>query len=768
MLPDLRPSLDDLRAVVTTKWKKSGYRPLPIRTIENYYVDTALDNDSDTWQIQIGDPDGDYFPLAQRNNEIRVQFFGPGREGVNYILTGIGDDAEWEDGSWTLTGRDYSSLAIDSDVPPQQFRHVRAWAIVDMQSQLLGFKRRSLAHGKMVKKVQFTDGSESYWQFWYRLYRKEQMWIWTEPTGLLVAGTLNYSDHIDYYFGDPVVDDPISVKQQHVPVEALKIYKTTQGRVAEVHVFGHKGDNGFRAIVKDPTMSDWIKKPKKVLLDTESHTTAGAKKLGLEEIFEGKVGSVEYTITIPDPGFPIRQNKIARLNFPEIGLRGQFFVVGCRMQGGPDGFVQEVRLREKQYAITRRVPTDPKKSTSDVPGASSSTYFGSGLEAAISGLPNGWGNYFIKAAKQFHGPWDFQLFLATLLGICNQETGFQNKRQNGGPGGDGVIWYAYQGAAGFGTQAQVGDVHVVGRGETRKEYETKFANQLGDGYVTFEMGVGPMQLTSRGLKYEADDRLKQNNRDEFAGGRWHPEHNIWIAAQSLRKHLQTVVGDSGRDIDLWMGVMAYNRGDQGALDYFRANNAVSSYALHVKNYVYNDPGYLNQIKEALQDARASATSSSATSSIVGIGPLGSVYNYAGNLIGLPGQGTHSFTDPPNNWQTDNAVDIRAAFGTPVYAVQDGKVGLWGVLPDSGRAVWFTQDAMSRLDRFGGNRINIDGSSQSTYYAHLSRINVEKIRDNATIRKGDLIGWTGIANGAAHLHFACESGDPRQFLSGVNF
>lgn len=571
---------------------------LPIPKLESYYVDTALDNDADTWTCDIGDPHGQYLEMLDRNSEVRVQLFGVGTEGQSYLMTGISDEVSYdEQGTITLTGRDLSSLATDSIISPKQFRHVRAHAIVDQQARELGFKQTALAHAKQVKKVQFTDGSESYWEFWYRLYRKEQMWLWCEPNGILVANKLNYDAQTTYFFGSPKENDSQYLKRVYIPVERAEIHKSTQARVAEVWVYGHKGDNGFLSIAKDPTMNGWIKRPRKIMLDTESHTTKGAQKTGWEEIFEGKVGSVEIRLTIPDPGFMIRQNRVAHVRIPEIGFEGTFFVVGVRAQGGPNGFLQEVRLREKQYSISRRVPADPKLNT-HTPGQAT------GLGAALAGIggnmPESWGQYFVKAAKEFHGPWDYNLFLATLLAIADRETGgsFQNERQNGGPGGDHYEWTPPP------TENVIAGSHgTEGQPATALEnWKQRFANESGDGYISFEAGVGPMQLTDRGLKHQADDHFKPGNRDEFQGGRWHPEHNIWVAAKYLRSCLQGTVRDSGRDIDMWMGVMAYNRGVQGALDYFAAHNQPSEYAISVKNKVYNDPGYLPSVKTARDTA----------------------------------------------------------------------------------------------------------------------------------------------------------------------
>lgn len=621
LYPDLRPDISRVRAIVTTKWGNSGYRPIVIPKLESYYVDTALDNDADTWTCDVGDPRGDLISIFNRDSEIRVQLFGVGSEGQTYLMTGLADEATFDEQvTLTLTGRDLSSVAVDSIVPPKQYRQVRAHAVVAQQAKELGFKNVQLAQAGQVKKVQYTDGSESYWEFWYRLYRKEKMWLWCEPNGILVANKLNYDAQTTYYFGQPQDNDTQYVKRIYLPVERAEIRKTTQARVGEVWVYGHKGDNGFLSISKDPTLNGWVKKPRKIMLDTDSHTTKGAQKLGFEEIFEGKVGSVEIRLTIPDPGFMIKQNRVAHINLPEIGLAGDFFIVGVRAQGGQQGFLQEVRLREKNYSISRRVPTDPKLVTHH-PGAGANV--GGGLGAALAGsvgnMPESWGQYFVSAAKEFHGPWDYNLFLATLIGIADRETGgaFLNERQNGGPGGDHHEWTPppKPGATnpgeiivpgvtpGTGFRAPSTPVNFKTVLEAWKE---RFANEAGDGYVTVDYGVGPMQLTSVGIKNQADDHYKMGNRDEFQGGRWHPEHNIWAGAKYLRSCLQGTVRDSGRDIDMWMGVMAYNRGIAGALAYFTANGQPSEYALAIKNKVYTDPGYLPQVKTARDEAVANA------------------------------------------------------------------------------------------------------------------------------------------------------------------
>lgn len=595
--PDLHPSIQKVRAVVTTRWKGKGYRPLVISSLEQYYIDTALDNDADTWSVDIGDPNGQYLDLLDRDNEVRVQLFGVGHEGLSHMLTGIADEIDYQDGSWNLTGRDLSSLATDSTVLPHRWSKARAWAIVKRQAHNLGFHNTNLSRTGIVKKVQYADGSESYWDFWYRLYRQEKMWLWTLPDGTLVGGKLDYGDDPIYFFGDTLKSDGDHIKSNLIPITANVLTKTTQSRVWEVVVYGSRGGNkyakqetGFNVVVHDPTMHPWKKRPRKVLLDTKSRTPSAARREGWEEIFEGKVGSVEYKVTIPDPGFVVQQNKIARVVVDEIGLKHEMFVVGSRIQGDSNGFIQEVRLRERGMAVSARVPTAPKLNTGD-PSSGTQSSLGAQLEQA--GMPQHWGDYFVKAAKKWHQSMDYSLFLACLMGICKAETGFQNERENGGPGGDHIIWHPF--VSSTPDKPQPGQ-SSGSTGNSRSDWERQFANEPGVYGITRQYGVGPMQLTSIGLKRDADDLM--GHRNQYGGGRWHPEHNIMIAAMSLHIAIRDL--HATRDSDIWIAVDAYNRGVAGARSYFNAHKSVSPYAQEVRKYVMSDPGYLAQVQAAIQ------------------------------------------------------------------------------------------------------------------------------------------------------------------------
>jgi hypothetical protein len=117
----------------------------------------------------------------------------------------------------------------------------------------------------------------------------------------------------------------------------------------------------------------------------------------------------------------------------------------------------------------------------------------------------------------------------------------------------------------------------------------------------------------------------------------------------------------------------------------------------------------------------------------------------GKLIGAPHQGTHTL----GNWQSDNAVDIALPIGTPILAATDGVIdSRFGSLGKGGR--------------FAGLRLTVDGHGQASYYAHLSRY-ARGIKPGVRVRRGQIIGYSGSANGVAHLHFGVQSGSPYQYV-----
>lgn len=112
----------------------------------------------------------------------------------------------------------------------------------------------------------------------------------------------------------------------------------------------------------------------------------------------------------------------------------------------------------------------------------------------------------------------------------------------------------------------------------------------------------------------------------------------------------------------------------------------------------------------------------------------------GELIGRPGQGTHSRSERPNNWQSDEAVDVWLYAGTRIEAVRAGVVSRrygYGLMAAGGR--------------FAGYRLHVEHPSGMVSFYHHLRTLVAK--PGQRVAAGQLLGYSGIANGSPHLHFA---------------
>lgn len=137
---------------------------------------------------------------------------------------------------------------------------------------------------------------------------------------------------------------------------------------------------------------------------------------------------------------------------------------------------------------------------------------------------------------------------------------------------------------------------------------------------------------------------------------------------------------------------------------------------------------------------------------LGNGPLQWPTEKKGSLIqGSNFQGgTHDPNAEPNNWMSDNGLDIGVPKGTNLIAADDGKIArVGGDVGDEGR--------------FGGGNVYLKTDDNQVWYTHMSKITV-KVGDR--VKRGDVIGRSGIANGVAHLHVAVEKGKP-ETLFGVS-
>lgn len=118
----------------------------------------------------------------------------------------------------------------------------------------------------------------------------------------------------------------------------------------------------------------------------------------------------------------------------------------------------------------------------------------------------------------------------------------------------------------------------------------------------------------------------------------------------------------------------------------------------------------------------------------------------GTVIGRPYAGTHRL----GNWQSDRAVDIAVPVGTPVYAVESGTIS---------KVVHHPQDG----GRFAGDQVTLTGRD-SFFYTHLSSF---VVKAGQKIKRGALIGYSGAANGVAHLHIGQMLGNPLNSFAGAS-
>ncbi len=515
-----------VKAVLTVNHGQGARTRHKLHRVENFFVETAMDNDVDTWGLEIGDSDSHLLPIVTgRDKEIVASITAVATDAYE-LQRGIADQSSFsERGTMICQGRDLSSIATDSDAPPGEWKHVRPHKFIAQRARDLGFSKMKLSQVSPIMKL-YTDGSETEWEFWWRIYRKKKMYIWTEPDGTLVADFLNYDEQARYLIGWPGANSSHPAKW--IQPTSIEITKNTQNRLSEVWVFGERGDVGVVYKKKDKGTAAWLRQPFRLIQDPDVTSKTSARRTALLELFEGKVGEIEITVTIPDPGYIIRQNHMARIRIPQIDFSGDYFVVGNRIGAAPGGgLLQEVRLRERHYAMTHRVPDDPE--LQEVKGGTSLEVMAQNLDGAR------WQDAFVGAAREFCGPWDFSLFLGVLLSICEQETSFANVRE--GRGGRENEYYAYPGHGNL------------------SAWRRLWANDPGSPGNPFgrDAGVGPMQLTSSGYKEKADSY--GGKHDEYTGGRWMPEANVRAGAFAFKSKL---AGIPASDANIWLGVTAYN------------------------------------------------------------------------------------------------------------------------------------------------------------------------------------------------------------------
>jgi murein DD-endopeptidase MepM/ murein hydrolase activator NlpD len=118
----------------------------------------------------------------------------------------------------------------------------------------------------------------------------------------------------------------------------------------------------------------------------------------------------------------------------------------------------------------------------------------------------------------------------------------------------------------------------------------------------------------------------------------------------------------------------------------------------------------------------------------------------GSIIGTPGGGTHSL----GNWESDNAIDIASKNGTPILATQDGTIS---------RTFASSMDPSSQK---AGIQVHFNTGDNEWFYTHLSRL-AGGIKAGTKVKKGQVIGYSGSANGVGHLHLGVKNGNPLDLL-----
>ena len=100
----------------------------------------------------------------------------------------------------------------------------------------------------------------------------------------------------------------------------------------------------------------------------------------------------------------------------------------------------------------------------------------------------------------------------------------------------------------------------------------------------------------------------------------------------------------------------------------------------------------------------------------------------------------SFEDARGDSRRHEAIDILAPMGTPVRAVEGGRIARLF----NSKAGGITIYQFDPTERF------------CYYYAHLQRY-ADGLRENDTVRQGQIIGYVGVSGNAPkdtpHLHFA---------------
>ena len=114
----------------------------------------------------------------------------------------------------------------------------------------------------------------------------------------------------------------------------------------------------------------------------------------------------------------------------------------------------------------------------------------------------------------------------------------------------------------------------------------------------------------------------------------------------------------------------------------------------------------------------------------------------------------------SGWESVNAVDITTHKGTTTHAVDDGVIHLPGGNYDTAAE---NQSTSTQSTFLNGLKVHLVTNDNEWFYQHEYQL---LVTDGQHVKKGDPIGFTGVANGSPHLHIACKNGDPSKLIKGI--
>jgi murein DD-endopeptidase MepM/ murein hydrolase activator NlpD len=212
------------------------------------------------------------------------------------------------------------------------------------------------------------------------------------------------------------------------------------------------------------------------------------------------------------------------------------------------------------------------------------------------------------------------------------------------------------------------------------------------------------------------------------------EHNAWGMGPGLE------YGSWAKGADATARNLAYNYFGQG----LNTIDEISSKWAPVG--AANDPNHVNENwSQNVSDYMKRLNN------IVGKDQAQKLYPVLGNVkwTSLGGVDAH-MSRPLGNWQSDNAIDMGAPVGTPVYAPAGGRlVGGFGDSSNGG-TVW-------------GNRLTLDPRKPGLpewFMTHMGSF-APGISAGDRVHRGDVLGYIGARDSAwsPHLHFGQEFGNP---------